>query len=164
MSCSASEIHAWKAILKNLSDIISIFLHTYITFWCPCRMRKTWRSFLGVRCEPPCRVPILQLGWRVWEQSREKQWGSGRQQTGCKSWKGALLDIELIFFFNQYPLNGWVSYLCIHISKRCSFLLTLNIVATYMLLQAKGSFCGLWSIFSLQAIKITACDLYKYKP
>lgn len=90
---------------------------------------------------------MLQLGWRVWEQSRDKLWKSGRQSTNCKSWKGALLSIKLIFIFcNQYSLK-WLSFLPTYIEVLFTFI---NFKYWYNIFAAssKRCFCGLWSIFS----------------
>lgn len=37
---------AWKTILKNLSDTLSISLHTYITFWCPRRIKENMKKLV----------------------------------------------------------------------------------------------------------------------
>lgn len=130
------ETHAWKAALENLSDIISMSLHIYLTFCCSNRVRKTHKR--GSTWE---NQPVgLKLGWAVWEQSKRisETLGDRKRQEVKGSFPLSWTDFSTLLYV-------WVSYLtflykCINFSN---FKYWCNIYAS----SSKRCFCGLWSIF-----------------
>ena len=163
MSCSASEIHAWNAIFKNLSDIISMYLYTYITFWCPCRIRKTRRSCSRHEMQP---TPWGSHPAAGMESMRAEQGETVREQETANmlhELKGGIALNWTDVFCNRCPLK-WLNFLPMYPRTELLLIFT-NFKYWCNIFAASSKKVLLWTVihFSPQAIKITACDLYKYK-